>query len=90
MPGAGGFDVAVCNPPFTDLEAHLTGAFSALADGGRLAMFCIRPLLTLEYQRVMFKHYHRVEINSVQVVPRDTSNPTADLDGRMISVVLHK
>lgn len=37
LPGAGGFDVAVCNPPFTDLEAHLTGAFSALADGGRLA-----------------------------------------------------
>ena len=65
-------------------------AQSLLADGGRLAMFCIRPLLTLEYQRVMFKHYRRVEINSVQVVPRDTSNPTSDLDGRMISVVLHK
>lgn len=37
LPGAGGFDVAVCNPPFTDIEAHLTAAFAALADGGRLA-----------------------------------------------------
>ncbi|MDQ8027590.1 MAG: strawberry notch family protein [Brevundimonas sp.] len=37
LPGAGGFDVVVCNPPFTDLEVHLTAALSALADGGRLA-----------------------------------------------------
>ncbi|PYB81686.1 class I SAM-dependent methyltransferase [Pseudomonas soli] len=65
-------------------------AQSLLADGGRLALFCIRPLLPLEYQRVMFEHYRRVEISSVPVTPRDTGNPTADLDGRMISVVLHK
>ena len=65
-------------------------AQSLLGDGGRLALFCIRPLLPLEYQRVMFEHYRRVEISSVQVAPRDTANPTADLDGRMISVVLHK
>lgn len=65
-------------------------AQSLLGDGGRLALFCIRPLLALEYQRVMFEHYRRVEISSVQVSPRDTANPTADLDGRMISVVLHK
>lgn len=65
-------------------------AQSLLGDGGRLALFCIRPLLPLEYQHVMFEHYCRVEISSVQVAPRDTANPTADLDGRMISVVLHK
>ncbi|MFF7106601.1 hypothetical protein [Pseudomonas sichuanensis] len=65
-------------------------AQSLLADGGRLALFCIRPLLPLEYQRVMFEHYRRVEISSVKVAPRDTANPTADLDGHMISVVLHK
>lgn len=65
-------------------------AQSLLGEGGRLALFCIQPLLPLEYQRVMFEHYRRVEISSVQVAPRDTANPTADLDGRMISVVLHK
>lgn len=65
-------------------------AQSLLDDGGRLALFCIRTLLPLEYQRVMFEHYRRVEISSVQVAPRDTANPTADLDGQMISVVLHK
>ena len=65
-------------------------AQSLLGDGGRLALFCIRPLLPLEYQRVMFEHYRRVEISSVQVAPRETANPTSDLDGRMISVVLHK
>lgn len=65
-------------------------AQSLLGDEGRLALFCIRPLLPLEYQRVMFEHYRRVVISSVQVAPRDTVNPTADLDGRMISVVLHK
>ncbi|RFD27451.1 hypothetical protein CER19_18310 [Pseudomonas sp. GL93] len=65
-------------------------AQSLLGDGGRLALFCIRPLLPREYQRVMFEHYRRVEISSVQVAPRDTANPTAELDGRMISVVLHK
>ena len=46
LPGAGGFDVAVCNPPFTDLEAHLTGAFSALAEGGRLAAVVPMSALT--------------------------------------------
>lgn len=65
-------------------------AQSLLDDGGRLALFCIRTLLPLEYQRVMFEHYRRVEISSVQVAPRDTANPTADLDGQMIAVVLHK
>lgn len=65
-------------------------AQSLLSDGGRLALFCIRPLLPLEYQSVMFEHYRRVEISSVQVAPRDTDNPTMELDGRMISVVLHK
>ncbi|WP_337129652.1 hypothetical protein, partial [Staphylococcus aureus] len=65
-------------------------AQSLLDDGGRLALFCIRTLLPLEYQRVMFEHYRRVEISSVQVAPWDTANPTADLDGQMISVVLHK
>ncbi|WP_124401386.1 class I SAM-dependent methyltransferase [Pseudomonas synxantha] len=65
-------------------------AQSLLGDGGRLALFCIRPLLPLEYQRVMFEHYRRVDISSVQVAPRDTGSPPAELDGRMISVVLHK
>lgn len=65
-------------------------AQSLLDDGGRLVLFCIRTLLPLEYQRVMFEHYRRVEISSVQVAPRDTANPTGDLDGKMISVVLHK
>ncbi|MBD9466249.1 class I SAM-dependent methyltransferase [Pseudomonas sp. Pdm06] len=65
-------------------------AQSLLGDGGRLSLFCIRPLLPPEYQRVMFEHYRRVEISSVRVDPRDTANPTADLEGRMISVVLHK
>lgn len=65
-------------------------AQSLLCDGGRLSLFCIRSLLPLDYQHVMFEHYRRVEISSVQVAPRDTVNPTADLDGRMISVVLHK
>lgn len=65
-------------------------AQSLLTEDGRLALFCIRPLLPLAYQRVMFEHYRRVEISSVQVAPMDTVNPTADLDERMISVVLHK
>ena len=37
LPEAGRFDVVVCNPPFTDLEAHLDAALGAVADGGRLA-----------------------------------------------------
>ncbi|MBV4480758.1 hypothetical protein [Pseudomonas khavaziana] len=65
-------------------------AQSLLGEGGRLALFCIWPLLPLEYQRVMFEHYRRVDISSVQVAPRDTGSPPAELDGRMISVVLHK
>lgn len=65
-------------------------AQSLLCDGGRLALFSIRSLLPLEYQLVMFEHYRRVEISSVHVAPRDTADPTVDLDGRMISVVLHK
>ncbi|OLF54097.1 class I SAM-dependent methyltransferase [Pseudomonas chlororaphis] len=73
-----------------NLEFLKFAAQSLLVEGGRLALFCIRPLLPLEYQRVMFEHYRRVEISSVPVAPRDTADPTADLDGRMISVVLHK
>lgn len=37
LDAAGRFDVAVCNPPFTDLDRHLKAALGALADGGRLA-----------------------------------------------------
>jgi len=65
-------------------------AQSLLSDDGRLALFCIRPVLPVEYQRVMFEHYRRVEISPVQVAPRDTANPTGDFEGRMISVVLHR
>lgn len=46
LPDAGGFDAAVCNPPFTDLEGHLVAAFSALADGGRLAAVVPMAALT--------------------------------------------
>ncbi|AQR63187.1 methylase [Brevundimonas sp. LM2] len=45
IPDSGGFDVVVCNPPFSDLEAHLVAGFAALADGGRLA--AIVPLTAL-------------------------------------------
>ena len=34
---AGAFDVVVCNPPFSDLGAHLIAALKVLADGGRMA-----------------------------------------------------
>ncbi|MBI2260857.1 MAG: strawberry notch family protein [Caulobacterales bacterium] len=43
--GSGEFDVAVCNPPFSNLAAHLTAALKALADHGRLA--AIVPLNAL-------------------------------------------
>jgi len=36
-PGSGGFQVALVNPPFQHLEAHLHAAIDTLADGGRLA-----------------------------------------------------
>ncbi|WP_339913146.1 bifunctional class I SAM-dependent methyltransferase/DEAD/DEAH box helicase [uncultured Brevundimonas sp.] len=42
---AGGFDVVVCNPPFSELGDHLSAAFKALADHGRLA--AIVPLTAL-------------------------------------------
>ena len=42
---AGGFDVVLCNPPFSDLGDHLSAAFMALADRGRLA--AIVPLTAL-------------------------------------------
>lgn len=42
---AGGFDVVLCNPPFSDLGEHLSAAFKALADHGRLA--AIVPLTAL-------------------------------------------
>lgn len=34
---AGRFDVVLANPPFTDLEVHLTAGLKALADNGRMA-----------------------------------------------------
>ncbi|OYX58031.1 MAG: methylase [Brevundimonas subvibrioides] len=42
---AGAFDVVVCNPPFSDLDAHLIAALKVLADGGR--MTAIVPLTAL-------------------------------------------
>jgi len=42
---AGAFDVVVCNPPFSDLDAHLIAALNTLADGGRMA--AIAPLTAL-------------------------------------------
>ena len=42
---AGTFDVVVCNPPFSDLQAHLTTGLKVLADGGRMA--AIVPLTAL-------------------------------------------
>ena len=44
-PDGGGFDVVLCNPPFSDLGDHLSAAFMALADHGRLA--AIVPLTAL-------------------------------------------
>lgn len=46
LPGAGAFDVAVCNPPFTDLETHLIAASAALAEGGRMAAVVSMSALT--------------------------------------------
>ena len=37
LPGAGSFHVALLNPPFQHLEAHLHAALDTLADGGRMA-----------------------------------------------------
>ncbi|MFA4938880.1 MAG: hypothetical protein WC597_06510 [Brevundimonas sp.] len=34
LPEAGGFDVVLVNPPFSDLAAHLVAGLKALADGG--------------------------------------------------------
>lgn len=45
LEGAGGFDVVVCNPPFTDRSRHLMAALRMLADGGRLC--AIVPLKAL-------------------------------------------
>ncbi|HBI17722.1 MAG TPA: methylase/helicase, partial [Brevundimonas sp.] len=42
---AGAFDVVVCNPPFSDLQAHLIASVKVLADGGRMA--AIVPLTAL-------------------------------------------
>lgn len=42
---AGSFDVVVCNPPFSDLQAHLIASLKVLADGGRMA--AIVPLTAL-------------------------------------------
>lgn len=49
--GAGGFEVVVCNPPFSDLANHLTAALKALADHGRLA--AIVPLTALTDARLL-------------------------------------
>ncbi len=43
--GAGGFDVVVTNPPFTDLADHLVAGFKSLSDHGRMA--AIVPLSAL-------------------------------------------
>ena len=48
---AGAFDAAVCNPPFSDLEAHLIAAFDALAEAGRLV--AIVPLTALTDDRLL-------------------------------------
>ncbi|WGM47197.1 hypothetical protein KOAAANKH_02072 [Brevundimonas sp. NIBR10] len=45
LPSSGTFDVALCNPPFSDLQAHLVAALKVLADGGRMA--AIVPLTAL-------------------------------------------
>jgi protein-L-isoaspartate O-methyltransferase len=45
LPSSGAFDVALCNPPFSDLQAHLVAALKALAGGGRMA--AIVPLTAL-------------------------------------------
>ncbi|MBN9319763.1 MAG: class I SAM-dependent methyltransferase, partial [Caulobacterales bacterium] len=37
LSGSGSFEVALVNPPFQALEAHLHAALDSLADGGRLA-----------------------------------------------------
>lgn len=37
LPGSGGFQAALVNPPFQGLEAHLQAALDCLADGGRLS-----------------------------------------------------
>lgn len=37
LAGAGGFDVVLANPPFSDLARHLRAALGCLAEGGRLA-----------------------------------------------------
>ncbi len=42
---AGAFDVVICNPPFSDLAAHLAAALKCLAEGGRLA--AVVPLTAL-------------------------------------------
>lgn len=46
LPGAGGFDVVLCNPPFTPLDQHLYAALDTLADQGRLV--AVAPLRLLE------------------------------------------
>ena len=54
---AGAFDVVVCNPPFSDLQAHLIASVKVLADGGRMA--AIVPLTALadtDLRRVLEGH----------------------------------
>jgi predicted RNA methylase len=46
---AGAFDAVVTNPPFGELETHLTASLKCLADGGRMA--AIVPLTALADHR---------------------------------------
>ncbi|VVP34100.1 hypothetical protein PS862_04527 [Pseudomonas fluorescens] len=63
---------------------------SLLAEGGRLAMFCIHPWLDVLYQQHIFEHYQRVQISSVEVAVKETEDPTLQSGGKMISVILYK
>lgn len=61
-----------------------------LKKNGRLALFCIHPMLPKHYQLSIFNHYKSLEINVVHVAPQDTDDPTLNKNGKMISVILHK
>lgn len=90
---------AIFFDPFCDeiedvIEENLTfikfASQSLLAEGGRLAMFCIHPWLDVLYQQHIFKHYQRVEISPVEVAAKETEDPTLHSGGKMISVTLYK
>jgi len=50
LPEAGAFDVALLNPPFSDLRAHLIAGLKCLGDGGRLA--AIAPIAATDDRAV--------------------------------------